>query len=104
MQSPDSQIVVKRFFQALEKLKDDYKIRGLQTFTNRYDLNKRNMYAQKNDPSRDIVQLSWFTYLVRDYNVSATWLLTGEGSFYAHVEPKPCKNPAAKNNIINNGI
>ena len=104
MQSPESQIVIARFLEALQQLKDDRKIRGIQTFTTKYNINKRNLYFQKSNLESDIVQLSWFTYLVRDYGVSATWLLTGEGSFYSLPESykndKPCKNPAIDNSAF----
>lgn len=104
MQSPDSQIIVKRFFDALDKLKDDKKIRGIQTFTTKYDINKRNLYHLRNDMSRDIMQTAWLTYLVRDFGVSANWLLTGEGSFYelpeSYKKVKPCNNPAIDNNTV----
>lgn len=34
------------------------------------------------EPERDIFQVSWLSYLVRDYGVSPMWLLTGFGDFY----------------------
>ena len=83
MQSIDSQKVVVRFFEALQRLRNDKIIRGKQTFTSRYGINRWNMLSQEKDPSRDIFQAAWLTYLVADYNVSAHWLLTGEGDFYA---------------------
>ena len=43
MQSPESQAIVKRFFAALYRLKDDKKIRGQQTFTREYDINRWNL-------------------------------------------------------------
>lgn len=79
MQNVDSQLVVVRFFEVLEYLKANKHIRGLQTFTTKYNINKRNLYQLKADPSRDIFQVSWLTFLVNDYNVSARYLLTGTG-------------------------
>lgn len=32
--------------------------------------------------SRDIFQPAWLTYLVRDFGVSAAWLLTGVGGMF----------------------
>jgi hypothetical protein len=82
MQSPDSQIIVRRFFEALYRLKAEKKIRGKQTFTNRYGINRWNMNTLEKEPARDIFQPAWLTYLVRDFNISPAWLLTGEGDFY----------------------
>lgn len=90
MQTKDSQEIVGRFFRALERLKEDKVIRGKQTFTRRYDINRWNMNTCEKDTSRDIFQPAWLSYLVRDYNVSPLWLLTGEGEFYQNVQ-NPCK-------------
>lgn len=85
MQTEDSQRVVRRFFLALQRLKDDHIIRGKQTFTRRYGINRWNMNTLEKDPSRDIFQAAWLTYLVNDYGVSSMWLLTGQGDFYSRV-------------------
>lgn len=82
MQTTDSQRIVKRFFEALQRLKNDRKIRGKQTFTREHEINRWNMNTLEKDPSRDIFQAAWLTYLVEDYGVSAQWLLTGRGNFY----------------------
>ena len=82
MQTEDSQLIVTRFFAALDKLKEDKVIRGKQTFTRRYGINRWNIITLSKEPSRDIFQPAWLTYLVRDYGVSASWLLTGTGKFY----------------------
>ena len=79
MQTQDSQQVISRFFEALQVLIDRKTIRGKQTFTTRYGINRWNMNSLQKDMERDIFQPAWLTYLVRDYNISATWLLTGIG-------------------------
>ena len=82
MQTPDSQAIVRRFFEALYRLKDDRKIRGKQTFTRKYGINRWNLNTLEKEPERDIFQVSWLSYLVRDFGVSPLWLLTGVGDFY----------------------
>ncbi len=84
MQSPDSQIIIKRFFEALQKLKEYKVIRGKQTFTNRYNINRWNLNTLENSLERDLFQVAWLDYLVRDYMVSPRWLLTGEGNFFEY--------------------
>jgi hypothetical protein len=82
MQTEHSQIIVNRFFEALRILKANKLIRGKQTFTTRYGINRWNMLTLEKEPERDIFQVAWLTYLVEDYNVSPTWLLTGKGEFF----------------------
>lgn len=83
MQTATSQIIVRRFFEAVHELKSRKVIRGVQTFTTRYGINKRNFYTCQKEPERDIFQVAWLGYLVNDYKVSAVWLLTGEGDRFA---------------------
>lgn len=83
MQTAESQVIVSRFFEALQILKADKVIRGKQTFTNRYGINRWNFNTLEKQPERDIFQVAWISYLVNDYKVSADWLISGNGSFYA---------------------
>ena len=88
MQTEDSQKVINRFFEALRYLKEEKIIRGKQTFTRAYEINRWNMNTLEKDPSRDIFQAAWLTYLVNDYGVSATWLLTGRGDILLYKNKK----------------
>lgn len=80
MQTEDSQKIIRRFFQALQYLKDQRIIRGKQTFTRRFGINRWNMLTVEKEPSRDMFQTAWLNYLVTEYGVSAEWLLTGRGA------------------------
>lgn len=91
MQTEDSQKIVRRFFQALQHLKERKKIRGKQTFTRDHGINRWNMNTLEKDPSRDIFQPAWLTYLVKDYGVSATWLLTGQGEILKYEKEEGAK-------------
>lgn len=79
MQNADSQKIVARFFEALAFLKEQRIIRGKQTFTRRYGINRWNLLTLEKDHTRDIFQPAWLTYLVNDYGISPRWLLTGQG-------------------------
>ena len=88
MQKPDSQDVVKRFFAALYRLKELKLIRGKQTFTRKYGINRWNMNTLEKETERDIFQVAWLTYLVRDYGICAQWLLTGKGDMFTNENTK----------------
>lgn len=79
MQTLDSQKIISRFFQALYYLKAQHIIRGKQTFTSKFGINRWNMNTLEKEMSRDIFQPAWMAYLVEEYNISAEWLLTGRG-------------------------
>lgn len=72
--------LVARFFEALEKLKERRVIRGKKTFCDRYGINRWNFNTCETHPGTGMFKLSWLTYLVRDFGVSADWLLVGRGS------------------------
>lgn len=82
MQSEHSQAIVSRFYEAIARLKQERRIRGVQTFTRRYGINRWNFITCGKNPRSDIFQVAWLEYLVRDYGVSPYWLLLGEGDFW----------------------
>jgi len=84
MQTPDSQLVIKRFFEALELLKEAKVIRGKQTFTTKYGINRWNLNSLQKNMASDIFQTAWLTYLVNDYGISVEWLLTGKGGIFTN--------------------
>ena len=77
--APEGVAITKRFFLALETLQMQKKIRGLRTFTERYGLNYWNVNTLKAEPERRLHKTEYLTYLVRDYGVSAEWLILGTG-------------------------
>lgn len=74
-----SVVIVNRFFFALRLLIQTKKIRGIQTFTNAYNIDRRNfLFVEKNPQSKQF-EVEWLSYICRDYNVSPNWLLLGKG-------------------------
>lgn len=71
--------LVARFFEAIQLLTERRTIRGKKTFCDRYGINRWNFNTCEVHPGTGMFKLSWLTYLVRDYGVSADWLLVGRG-------------------------
>lgn len=91
--SPVTNAIHERFFQAIEELAKTGKIGdergGLQSFCVKYGYYKNkysNIRSKINNPefvSRyKVIDIDVLYYLVRDYGVSAEWLLTGKGNMF----------------------
>lgn len=74
--------ITNRFFKAIEILKMNKKIRGLQTFTRSHNLNRWNMVTVRSDPEHSYLKPEWIYHLCKDYGVSLKWIFYGTGSFY----------------------
>jgi len=75
-----------RFFQAIDVLIQQKKLKGLKTFCGIYGLEKAKYTKLKNamlPPKKEsvykLIEIDALTYLVKDFKVSADWLLTGRG-------------------------
>ncbi|MFV0501743.1 MAG: hypothetical protein ACK5MH_09165 [Bacteroidales bacterium] len=75
--------ITKRFFEAIDMLIASKKIRGVKTFTDMYNINRRNFITIKNNPENSILKTEYLLYLVRDFNFNAHWLITGNGGMFA---------------------
>lgn len=81
--SPEGVAITNRFFEAIEMLKQQKKIRGLQTFTKSYDINRWNVNTVKQNPESSVLKPEWINYIVQDYGISAKWIITGKGGMFS---------------------
>ena len=80
--SPEGVEITNRFFEAIDMLRFQKKIRGLKTITDEIGANQGNTQFIKTDPSSHVLKPELLAYLVRKYNVSADWLLCGTGEMF----------------------
>lgn len=72
--------IVQRFYQAFDSLKQMKIIKNTKNFSERYNINRGNFITVSKNPTSKMFNPCWLSYLVKDYNVSAEWLLTGIGN------------------------
>ena len=82
MNTTVSKQIMERFYSALDAIIESKKIRGVNTYCRLYDIDRRNFIAQRKDLDRGWFQVSWLQPMVREYGVSAKWLLTGFGRMF----------------------
>lgn len=82
MTSQDGVNITNRFFKAIDELKARKVIRGLGTFTNRYNINRWNLITVRDNPANATLKPEYISYLVDGYDVSAEWLLLGKGQMF----------------------
>ena len=73
--------IVQRFFQAIEMLIANRKIRGKKTITDTYGINRRNLIRLSKEPTRKF-DLYYLWVLAHEYGVSSEWLITGRGDMF----------------------
>ena len=83
MNTTVSKQIMERFYSALDAIIESKKIRGVNTYCRLYEIDRRNFIAQRKDLDRGWFQVSWLQPMVREYGVSARWLLTGMGKMFA---------------------
>ena len=74
--------ITKRFFEAVDMLKAQSRIRGLKTFTRKHNITRTNIANVRKTPDRSVLKPEWIYYLVYDYGVSLEWIIFGEGSMF----------------------
>lgn len=82
MNTTVSKQIMERFYSALDAIIESKKIRGVNTYCRLFEIDRRNFIAQRKDLDRGWFQVSWLQPMVREYGVSARWLLTGFGRMF----------------------
>ena len=80
--SEEGIVINRRFFEAIEFLRNEKKIRGVQTITRGMNINRSSMTLARLKPERFTIRPEWIVYLAKNYNVSIPWIMTGQGSVF----------------------
>ena len=74
--------VMERFYQALEELQSLGKV-TINGYCTTHDIDKRHLYAQRQDLGRGFFEVHWLIPLITEHNVSPSWLLLGKGKMFS---------------------
>ena len=76
------QQIVMRFFLAINELVNRKVIRGVATFTKKYDIDRRNFKLLEANPERKQFDVGWVTFIVKDFGINLEWLIFGKGPMF----------------------
>ena len=79
--SSEGQDITRRFFEALQMLKERKVIRGVHTFTKDNGIDYRNFVAVRKEPNIRVLKPEWIFYLSK-YHISPDWIITGRGGAF----------------------
>jgi hypothetical protein len=88
MNNPESIAIINRFYEAIDVLISERQLRGVKTFTDKYNINRWNLNTVRKNPESDMFQLVWVSYLITDFGVSAEWIMTGKGWMFGVESPQ----------------
>jgi len=88
-----------RFFEAVALLKQQKVLSGLYEFSTKYHVVRGNLYTIKSQKN-GAVKAEYLHYLVRDYGISAEWLLTGEGNVFKQTPAKTSQSPSQETDTV----
>jgi hypothetical protein len=70
---------IARFYEIFDDLVESKRIKSINSFCETYQIDKRNLYAQREDLNRGYFEVFWISVLISDFKASARYLLFGKG-------------------------
>lgn len=78
--SPEAIAITKRFFLAIDYLIATRKMRGLNTFAKKHNINYWNLRTVRDEPEKRVLKVEYIAYIVSDFKVCPEYILFGYGS------------------------
>lgn len=74
--------ITNRFFQAIDILKSQKKIKSMREVTERYGLNYGNFHTMKTHPETYILKPELIANISNDFGISTEWIILGNGDIF----------------------
>lgn len=74
--------ITNRFFQAIDILKVQKRIKSVRQITEMYNLNYGNFYSIRKNPETFILKPELIARLSLDFGISIEWIMLGKGSIF----------------------
>ena len=74
--------ICNRFFEAVDALRLQKRIRGTGTLAREWGTSLFAMKWSKNHPDEKRIKVEYLYYIARDYNVSLEWMFFGRGNMF----------------------
>lgn len=75
-------LIMQRFFDAFDALRAMKQIKNVSSFCLDNSIDKRHLYAQRQDLGKGYFEVSWLVPLIEKHGVSSYWLMTGKGTMF----------------------
>lgn len=74
--------ITTRFFQALDMLRQEKRLRGVQAFANNHGFSTWHLQMLKSEKESRVLKPEYITTLCREYGISLEWIMFGNGKTF----------------------
>lgn len=79
MNNPESIKIIDRFYEAINLLIQQGALKSKRSFALSHDIEYTSFSRCETEQASDRFQLVWISYLVAEYPISLSWIMTGKG-------------------------
>lgn len=85
MNTPVSQDIITRFFEALQEKINTSRYDSVYSYAKEYGINNHHIYMSAKNPASDRFQLEWMLPLIEHDGLNLEWVFTNKGSKFKKV-------------------